>query len=80
MEKSERMGLGHCSCSLLGAQWRACLFVMGAHVHSFYISIKRISRVVSKNFNNWGSRYNVRKWVWPICSHSHMFKDREMMI
>ena len=31
--------------------------------------------VISKNFNKGSSRCNVIRWVWPNCSHAHVFKD-----
>ena len=36
--------------------------------------------VISKCFNKGGSRFNVMKWVWPICSHTHIRKDGNMII
>ena len=39
-----------------------------------------LAGVISKNFSKGGSRCNIRKWVWPICSHTHIFEDGEIII
>jgi len=33
---------------------------------------------ISNNFRKGGSSSNVRKWVWPICRHTHVFKDGDV--
>ena len=36
--------------------------------------------MISKNFNKRGSRCNVRKWMWPISNHAHIFEDGDIII
>ena len=45
---------------------------------SFYIS--HTAGVISKNFNKGGSRSNVIKCVWPICSYAHISKDGDIIM
>ena len=55
------------------------LVVDGCRIFLVYVeSLVRIvpcavasySEVIYKNFNKGGSRCNVKRWVWPICSHN----------
>ena len=36
--------------------------------------------MISKNFNKGGSRCNVRKLMWPIYSHAHIFDHGDLKI
>ena len=41
---------------------------------------QRCSGVISKVLTEGSSRCNALKWVWPICCHTHISKDRDMII
>ena len=40
----------------------------------------RCSGVISKILTEGSSGCNALKWMWPICSHTHISKDGDMII